>query len=122
MKVDTHVILMPDTQRNWWEECRGSLEGESINLHIVKGVKGHIGKGRVEGFNRGTSPYISYVDPDDLVIKGAFQACIDVLDKTPEACGAYTSEYLINEKGATIRPGFWHESDWNPLSHIPHPQ
>ena len=115
MKVDTHVILMPNTQPDWWKECRNSLEQEPINLHIVQGVKGHIGVSRAEGFTIGESPYISYVDPDDLVIKGAFQACIDALDKMPEACGAYTSEYLINEKGETIRPGFWHESDWNPL-------
>jgi hypothetical protein len=115
MKIDTHVILLPNTNMDWWEECRKSLEGEPINLHIVDGVEGHTGKGRIEGFKKGDSPYISCIDPDDLVIPGAFKTCLEALKKNPKACGVYTDELVINETGKTIRPGMWSGRDWNPL-------
>ena len=86
--VDTHVILLPDTHQQWWQDCRRSLTGEPIRLHVVEGVRGHIGKGRAEGFRRGDAPYISCVDPDDLAIPGAYAACIEALEQHPEACGA----------------------------------
>lgn len=115
MKVDTHVLLMPTTDPTWWEDCRKSLENEPINLHLVDGVKGHVGKGRANGFRIGDSPYVSCVDPDDLVMPGAFQACVDALEKTPQACGAYTDEMLIDAKGTPLRPGIWSGKPWNPL-------
>jgi hypothetical protein len=115
MKVDVHCIHIPSTDKKLWEECRASLEGEPINLHMVDGVVGHTGKGRVEGFSQGNSPYVSCVDPDDLVLPGAFQACIDALEKHPEACGAYTDEVLIDSQGKVLRPGIWSKEAWNPL-------
>ena len=115
MLVDTHVILMSDSNEKWWDECQDSLAGEPVNIHVIEGVKGHIGKGRVKGFIEGKSPYVSCVDPDDLIIPGAFEKCIEALEDNPEACGAYTDELLIDERGRTIRPGIWSGRDWNPL-------
>jgi hypothetical protein len=115
MKVDVHCIHIPSTDMTLWEECRATLENEPINLHMVEGVDGHTGKGRVAGFGQGDSPYVSCVDPDDLVLPGAFQACIDVLERHPEACGAYTDELLIDSLGTVIRPGVWSGEPWNPL-------
>lgn len=115
MYVDTHVLLMPGTNPVWWKDCRQSLAEEPVRLHLIKGVKGHVGAGRIEGFRQGESPFVSCVDPDDLVIPGAFAACIEALEKNPDACGAYTDELLINTKGNTIRPGIWSGQEWNPL-------
>jgi Glycosyl transferase family 2 len=115
MKVDVHVLLLPDTLQNWWDECRMSLRDEPITLHEVSGVKGHVGKARANGFRHGESPYVSFVDPDDLVIPGAFQACLDVLEQNPEACGAYTDEMLISAEGKELNPGLWSGRPWNPL-------
>jgi hypothetical protein len=113
--VDTHVILLPDTPRDWWRQCRRSLEGEPIRLHEVEGVAGHIGKGRAKGFRLGDAPYVSCVDPDDLVIPGAFAACIDALEKHPEACGAYTDELRMDREGNISGAGLWSGRPWNPL-------
>lgn len=115
MKVDTHVLLLPETNQQWWEECQATLKDEPINLHLVDGIPGHIGKARAKGFQQGDSPYISFVDPDDLLIPGAFQACIDVLESNPQACGAFTDEILIDEKGETLGSGIWTRRPWNPL-------
>lgn len=113
--IDIHVLLLPTTHPAWWKECRESLEGEPVNLHLVEGVAGHIGKGRAKGFALGTAPYVSCVDPDDLVVAGAFQACLEALESHPEACGAYTDQLLIDTAGKVIKPGIWSGKDWNPL-------
>lgn len=115
MKVDTHVLLMPDTNRQWWEECQVSFRHEPINLHLAEGVPGHIGKARAKAYQLGNAPYLSFIDPDDLIVPGAFQACIDTLDAHPEACGAYTDEVLIDPAGEHLGAGIWTGRLWNPL-------
>lgn len=115
MKIDVHALLLPDTRRDWWEECRKSLRGEPITLYEMPGVKGHVGKGRADGFRQGDSPYVSFVDPDDLVISGAFQACLDALEQNPKACGVYTDEILMDANGNDLNPGLWSGRPWNPL-------
>jgi hypothetical protein len=115
MKVDTHVLLMPNTNQTWWADSRKSLDVEPINLHLLDGVPGHVGRARANGFRVGHAPYVSCVDPDDLVIPGAFQACIDALEKNPQACGAYTDEELIDKDGEPLGEGLWSGRPWNPL-------
>jgi len=115
LRVDTHVLLMPNTRQDWWQECQDSLKKEQINLHKIEGVKNHIGKGRAKGFRQGSAPYVSSIDPDDIVIPGAFQSCIDALEANPKACGAYTDELLVDTMGRTIKPGIWSGRSWNPL-------
>ncbi len=114
-KVDVHVLLLSSTNQTYWQECLKSLEDEPIHLHITEGTDGHVGKGRYAGFSQGSSPYVSCVDPDDIVIPGAFQACIEALEANPEACGAYTNEQVINQSGKVIKAGLWNHSPWNPL-------
>jgi len=84
--IDVHVLLLPDTNQEWWQQCQDSLRNEPINLHVVDGVTGHVGQGRAKGFALGTAPYVCRVDPDDLVLPGGFSACIEALDMHPEAC------------------------------------
>jgi hypothetical protein len=54
------------------------------------------------GFALGSNPYVAYVDPDDLVMPGAFQACIDALEARPETVMAYTCEARISERGLLL--------------------
>ena len=115
MRVDVHCIHLPTTDGELWDKCQASLVGEPIHLHLVQGTEGHTGKGRVNGFNQGDSPYVSCVDPDDIVLPGAFQACLDALEEHPEACGAYTDELLIDSRGKVIGKGIWSGEPWNPL-------
>lgn len=114
-KIDVHVLLLPATDRILWQECLESLQDEPINIHIAEGIPGHIGKARYGGFTQGTSPYVSCVDPDDLVIPGAFAACLEALEAHPEACGVYTDELIIDHAGKIIKPGIWSQIPWNPL-------
>ncbi len=114
-KIDVHVLKIPSTDNALWEQCQQSLRGEPINLHVVDGVIGHIGRARYNGYSKGESPYISCVDPDDIVIPGAFEACLEALENRPEACGVFTDELIIDQFGKVIKPGIWSETNWNPL-------
>lgn len=114
-KIDVHVLLLPTTDQNLWQECLETLQKEPINLHVVDGIEGHIGKARYAGFTQGNCPYISCIDPDDLVIPGAFAACLEALEENPKACGAYTDELIIDQDGKVVKPGIWSKTPWNPL-------
>lgn len=109
------MLLLPATDTGLWRECLESLRDEPVNIHLADGIPGHIGKARYGGFLKGTSPYVSCVDPDDLVIPGAFSACLEALEAQPEACGAYTDELIIDRGGKIIKPGSWSNIPWNPL-------
>ena len=115
MNVDVHILLLPETDQNLWQQCQQTLEAEPINLLTAEGIHGHIGRARARAFELGDSPYVSFVDPDDLVIPGAFAACIKTLNAHPEACGTFTDEILIASDGKPIRPGFFSDRPWNPL-------
>ncbi len=47
--IDVHVLLLPDTNQEWWQQYQDSLRNEPINLHVVDGVAGHVGQGRAKG-------------------------------------------------------------------------
>lgn len=93
--VDVHIITMPSESQEWLSDCLNSLWNEPVNLYFIDGVEGHIGEGRYAGFTQGTSDYISFVDPDDLVNTGAFKKCIDVLDANSNLTGVGTAEAVL---------------------------
>jgi len=104
IKVDVHIITRPKDNKVWLQECLDSLIDAPVNIFMIKGTKGHIGKGRGKGYLSGTSPYVAIVDPDDMVISGAFQACIDAM--TDDCSGVFTDEIVINKDGDKIRNGY----------------
>lgn len=110
--IDCHVLLQPDRGR-FSASCLGSLSGEPVNVHTMVGVRGHIGCGRMAGFALGGAPYVSFVDDDDAVIPGSFQACLTALESDPNAIGAFPDEIIIDEDGNTIGPGISTGSDWS---------
>lgn len=115
MKVDVHIITLPSTDKGMWRFCEESLFKEPINIHMVDGVIGNIAEGRVKGFSQGSSPYVSFVDPDDMIIPGAFEACIKTLEKHHEAVGVYTDELIMDAHGITRCPGQYSRFSWSPV-------
>lgn len=117
--VDVHVgkpMVETDQSIKWFEQCLDSLDGEPIRLHIVDPIPGDLRRVRYEAFQLGESEYVSFVDADDFIKPGAFQACIDALEINPDVCGCYTTYDIIDENDDLIRrPRF---VEWNPsLSH-----
>lgn len=90
--IDVHLLTLPNDRQDWFDQCLCSLRQQPIALHVLPGVKGHIGQGRCRGFSVGTQPYVSLVDPDDLVTANGFRDCLRLLVQQPELDGVYTAE------------------------------
>jgi hypothetical protein len=101
--LDVHIIVSDQSRKDWVDQCLESVCEAMVNasfdvdLHIVSGTKGHIGKGRSEGYSLGTQPYATCVDDDDYVLPYAFENMARHFDGKPSAI--CTPEFhLQNEK------------------------
>lgn len=74
--IDCHVLWLPGQRDDWWQKCRQSLCGEPVNVHRVEGIPGDYVTARCRAFAVGSAPFVSYVDPDDWVMPGAFSHCL----------------------------------------------
>lgn len=109
--IDCHILIDP-AREHFHAACLASLAKEPVNIHALPAVFGHTGRGRMAGFSLGSAPYVSFVDDDDVVIPGAYQACIDSLDANPAAIGAYPDEILIDADENIIGNGRSTGLDW----------
>ena len=97
--IDVHILHMPNENQDWWKSCEASLGGHPINIHNCNGIEGHIGLARKLAYEKGSAPYVAFVDPDDIVLPGGFQACLDVIEQSPDVCGVYSmSEVFTYDK------------------------
>jgi hypothetical protein len=114
-RVDVHVLhcYEPD---NWVYACLDSLKDEPINIHLCDGIKGKVGLARANAFRHGTAEYVAFVDSDDEVFPGAFNAALEVLDNNPGVVGTYCDVQLIGAE-----PGIGYIKDvWKPLNQLLH--
>lgn len=112
-QIDVHVLHLPDEREDWAIECNQSLHNEPINVHHLPGIKGDLRQGRYTGYQQGSAPYVSFVDPDDIVYPGTFQKCLGVLEQNPECCGVYTLSNIDYEDGRVVLNHPFRE--WSPL-------
>lgn len=97
--IDVHILHMPNENQDWWKLCDASLKNHPINIYNCDGIYNNVGEARKLAFSQGTSPYVSFVDPDDIVLPGAFQQCLDVLEQNPNICGVYTTSNIMTPDG-----------------------
>lgn len=101
--ADVHILRQGGHDNlDWLQECRESLQDQPVQVHETEGYPGHIGRARIRGYALGSAPYVAVVDPDDVVMPGAFQACIDALEADSNLRCAYTREVVIQEDGLLI--------------------
>ncbi len=103
MICDVHIITLENERKDWLQQCLSSLETEPVDIHIIQGTKGHIGKGRAAGFAAGDSPFVSFVDPDDYVHPGAFQRALLHLYEHPEVSVVCSAERVVDENDNFIQ-------------------
>ena len=115
--ADIHILTLPGRE-SWLQDSLTSLSQQPCDVHVCPGILGATGQARYEAFELGRSPYVGYVDDDDLVEPGAVQACLDALERHPEAVGAFTDEILIDSAGETIGQGFSTGREWTPKRHL----
>ena len=72
-RVDVHVLQCYEPPA-WLDACLRSLETEPVNVHLRPGIQGQVGLARARAFRHGTAEYVAFVDADDEVVSGAFQA------------------------------------------------
>ena len=94
MKVDVTLLSMPGEDAEMHKRCRASLEKEPINLVEGDGVEGDLREARKRVYSKCTADLISYVDYDDVVMPGAYQKCIEVMQANPNLIGCYTWEIV----------------------------
>jgi hypothetical protein len=103
-QIDVHVLHLPFENPEWKDQCLEQLSLEpNINIHIVPGIFRDIKQSRINGYSMGTSEYVSYVDPDDLIEPGIFGKCQKVLDMNPHLVGVYTRSSIIDENANIIK-------------------
>lgn len=88
--IDFHVLAHPIYRRQCFEFVHPRCA-----VYKVCGVKGHIGLGRFEGFNKGSNPYVSFYDDDDSLQLGVIDKIIDRMDSDPSIDAVCTNEYVL---------------------------
>lgn len=97
-RIDVHMLTMMESDQ-WRRDCVASLDGAPIQLHVIDGVEGNLGTGRVQGYKMGSLPYVSHVDPDDLYNAEAFTQMADILDANPDVAMVYSAESIMRRDG-----------------------
>jgi hypothetical protein len=101
--IDIHIAHLPGENPEWWQQCQQSLAGHPVNIHNLDGVQGDVYATRRRGYSLGCAPWVSFVDPDDIVLPGAFESCLRTLEQDSSLAGAYTSSDLIDYQGEITR-------------------
>ena len=80
--ISVHIIKHPlfDRSRNL-DRLLDKLIAEPVNVTVVDGLPGHIGKGRVKGFRCGNEELITYIDDDDDFKPGIFDKILECFEK-----------------------------------------
>lgn len=97
--VDVHVAHLPGEHQGWWNTCETSLAQHNVCIHHIDGIIGDIRQTRYNGFLCGDAEYVSFVDPDDVVLPESFAVLEAALDNSPLACGAYSLSEMMTERG-----------------------
>lgn len=104
--VDCHVLIDP-SRADKTQLILQQLADEPVHVWQVPARPGEITAARIDAFSLGQAPYVCWVDDDDELTPGIFDALIYALDKNPHACGAFCSEAHIGEDNQIImiKPG-----------------
>lgn len=114
-RIDVHVLHCHEPPE-WIDACLRSLAAEPVNVHLCKGIKGKVGLARANAFRNGGAEYVAFVDANDTVVPGAFDAALAVLDNDNEVVATYCDIQLINEPDGV---GYF-KAPWNPLTQLFH--
>ena len=74
--IDVHVLTHEGTRSDWLDMCLDSLRDQPVNVFVVDNHGRSVGEGRARGYVLGNSPFVAYVDSDDYVLPGCFDACL----------------------------------------------
>lgn len=112
-RVDVHVLHCHEPPE-WIAGCLESLHSEPVTVYLRRGIAGKVGLARANAFREGNAPYVAFVDGDDEVMPGAFDAALAVLDSRPEVVSTYCDIQLIDQPEGT---GYI-KAPWDPAAQL----
>jgi hypothetical protein len=110
--IDVVIMCRPSDDKDKFQRCLKSLSNEPVNIYIIDGIEGCIGKGRYNSLLTGTEKWVSFVDPDDEVIPGIYNKLLQY-----DADVVYCNELIIGEESKRIHYGW--SSDPSTFEWIP---
>ncbi len=87
------------------------MQNEPVNVYVYDSASANIGALRADAFAVGAAPFLSFIDDDDWVAPGAFNACLSAL-RDPAVVGAYTDWTAVCATGAYVPVS---AGSWKPL-------
>lgn len=94
------------------------VEHPAINHFSMQPREGAWVEARVEAFLKGDAPFVSYVDPDDLLLPGSIDAVLPWLDRHKAIS---TNSVRVEASGAgRLWRNYWQE--WSIDHHVSHPR
>ena len=93
--IDVHIISNPATPETWLRKALYSIP-DICTTHLIPMEDRGVAENRIIGFQKGSHPYVSYVDDDDYVLPGAFEACLEFLENNPDYAAVSTWEYALD--------------------------
>lgn len=105
--IDVHCLFHPGTFEkpniDWFAKLCAQISNEpEVNFYPVYN-KERIIPGRLKGYSLGDSPYVGFVDSDDLIEPGIFRKIHKAFEEGGEVVSCL--ENLIDSSGKTIMPG-----------------
>lgn len=105
--IDVHLCRLPDEKCTIFDN--GILEKiENIEIHEHESIPDNILATRIRAFMTGNKPYVSFVDPDDVVLEDGFSPCLGVLERGKHSM-VYTNSYRESDGQPLYPPNSrWH--------------
>lgn len=105
--IDIHCLFYPGTftqpRIDWFKKLCEQIDKEpEVNFYPVYNSESII-RGRLKGYSLGTSPYVGFVDADDLIEPGIFKKILNEFEKGAEVVTCL--ENLIDGQGRVVMPG-----------------
>jgi glycosyltransferase involved in cell wall biosynthesis len=112
-QIDCHVLHCYEPPA-WIDAALASLATEPVHSHLCAGIKGKVGLARARAFEKGSAPYVAWLDGDDQVAPGAFAAALAVLEADPTIVSTYCDIQLIGQPDGV---GYI-KTPWSPWSQL----
>lgn len=93
-RIDVHMLLLGNEREDWKAAAIAAVPTAICTLHMLDGIPGNVGQGRINGYAIGGAPYVSHVDPDDWIEANSFERCLDYLERNPRCPGVVTREMV----------------------------
>lgn len=97
-QIDVHMIFTPDFDSEGdRDRMLAQLATEPVNVHLIEGSDKSLNRSRISGYQSGTAPFVTYVDPDDSIQPGAFHKLAAAIKAFPDCHYFGGNEYVFTE-------------------------